>query len=332
MELVHVSGFKPHELTQQFVTPLGKFRHYAPWTDTTALIHRALDVLATPPQMAGATRGGKLAGSVNLNTVNDVEILLALCDPNNSSLYNAADVGAVFQNLIASRNPTPTPSDFRQPFSEGAPFKPFSTGVFTESWSRINAGGAQAGQPVFGVPGVTHPYQALSLLQKVHGNISTTSNVFAVWWTVGYFEVVDESVRPQRLGQEIGRSQNRHVRHRFFAIVDRSGLQMFNTQSTGGVAAGAGNSMPVAAMGGQLPNGQTWAIQPGMVLEINDLANPAANEVVVVKGVGVNNFSADFAFGHGAGVQVICRGNPGPQTNYNPRRDSAVVLHMSVIQ
>jgi hypothetical protein len=42
-------------------------------------------------------------------------------------------------------------------------------------------------------------------LQKIFNNITTTSNVFGVWWTAGYFEVVDESVRPPRLGKEIGR-------------------------------------------------------------------------------------------------------------------------------
>jgi hypothetical protein len=44
-----------------------------------------------------------------------------------------------------------------------------------------------------------------ALLQKIFNNITTTSNVFGVWWTAGYFEVVDESVRPPRLGKEIGR-------------------------------------------------------------------------------------------------------------------------------
>ena len=43
IELMQVSCYKPHELTQQFVTAAGKFQHYAPWTDTNALIYRLLD-------------------------------------------------------------------------------------------------------------------------------------------------------------------------------------------------------------------------------------------------------------------------------------------------
>src|SRR5262249_4849230 len=69
-----------------------------------------------------------------------------------------------------------------------------------------------AGQP--------HPYLRQSLLNKIYQHISYRSNVFAVWVTVGFFEVDDLG----RLGKEIGRNEGRHVRHRMFSIVDRSAL------------------------------------------------------------------------------------------------------------
>jgi hypothetical protein len=81
-------------------------------------------------------------------------------------------------------------------------------------------------------------------------------------------------------------------------------------------------------------NGVKINIQQGMMLEIS------GNEVVSVLSVTGNSFTADFTKNHNYNSSIICRGNPGPPalrapqqaTTYNPRHDSSVVLHMSVIQ
>src|SRR5206468_8583541 len=103
-ELLTVSGFKPHELTQLVVatpaatppaSPAEKFRHLAPWFDydqlaTTATppqpverfarLSRALAMLGCHSRMAGTVLGGRVMGKVNINAIWDKETLQAVCD------------------------------------------------------------------------------------------------------------------------------------------------------------------------------------------------------------------------------------------------------------
>jgi hypothetical protein len=184
--------------------------------------------------MAGTFSGGRWPGQINLNTITEPEIFQALCDSQDSqtnALFKTDSVGKspatrpgtieIYHRLLAARNPTPG--------AEPAPFQPFAAGDVNKTWFRPDPDPTTL-RPLFDVGAPTaHPYGQKALLQKIFNNITTTSNVFGVWWTAGYFEVVDESVRPARLGKEIGRDENRHIRHRFFAVVDRSGMQLFNT-------------------------------------------------------------------------------------------------------
>ncbi len=92
--------------------------------------------------------------------------------------------------------------------------------TFTATFSNVHASGVGISQPLLRVANVTHPYQQCELMTKIYNNMSCRSNVFAVWLTVGFYQVNDDG----SIGAEIGRSENRHIRHRMFSIVDRSVL------------------------------------------------------------------------------------------------------------
>src|SRR5262249_37057567 len=83
-----------------------------------------------------------------------------------------------------------------------------------------------------------NPYFNYQPYQKIGNVVTTRSNCFAIWITVGYFEV-EENIPPNaptpttvvfdaahpdgyRLAQEIGYDTGEVVRHRSFFIVDRS--------------------------------------------------------------------------------------------------------------
>jgi hypothetical protein len=92
-----------------------------------------------------------------------------------------------------------------------------------------NPGGARLLEPwpFAGTP-TDHPASRFELLSKIYGNVTPRSNAFAVWCTVGFFEVYPgdhpSPALRNTLGPELGRADGRHKRHRFFAIVDRTVL------------------------------------------------------------------------------------------------------------
>ncbi len=91
-----------------------------------------------------------------------------------------------------------------------------------------------------------HSYQQVEPFRKIFNNVTTVSHTFAVWVTVGYFEVEAEiplgpGLPPfRRLGREYYREVPGDSRHQFFAVVDRSHIAIdINSY----VAAITGNNM-----------------------------------------------------------------------------------------
>ena len=79
----------------------------------------------------------------------------------------------------------------------------------------------------------SHPVTRFELLNKIFNNTTSRSNVFAVWLTVGFFKC---DANGNNLGAEIGKSEGKSIRHRMFAIVDRSGLAVPRQAGTLSVA------------------------------------------------------------------------------------------------
>jgi hypothetical protein len=316
-------------------------------TATFRLPHAATLQLLLP------TTGDRIPGRINLNTIWDLETFRALCDRQEANGFTDAQVDVLFAQLLASRSrgPAGTPSPADRPFrglgtafaQAGDPQYPLGSGL-EDTLLRSTAGPGTP--PLFAVPGATHPYQQAELLTKIFNRVTTRSNVFAVWLTVGFFEVTDETVRPVRLGAELGRSENRHIRHRMFAIVDRSNLAVppdpnlgsaGHTVLQGPIALPPGpKTVPLAALTGTVhllapPDASwSWSIQPGTSLEVGTGAN---RETVVVLAVdpAAATITAAFNLAHGTGEPVTLVGNPGPQPQFNPRANNAVVPYFSLI-
>ncbi len=221
VELAGVSGFKPHELTQQFIDVNNKpYAHVAPWTDQSgsSRLYRLLEFVKTSNPTPGLVNGGRIPGRVNIDTIdpNAKEVFEALCDAEPGNLFYGGagtpdtTVDTVFGSLVTRR-----------------PFHGMAQGVYPASDTQFpNAGLAQTllGSAANNAGG-TNPYQQLELLNKLYNNSTTRSNVFAVWLTVGFFQITDDTTQPMKLGPEINLAQGKNIRHHMFAIVDRTQIQ-----------------------------------------------------------------------------------------------------------
>jgi hypothetical protein len=377
MELLHVSAYRPHLLTQLFLPVTDAtaaaprtvaFKHYAPWFDNTARLYRFFEFVRTRDYNVGTENPARGPGLINLNTVWDPEILWALCNDQAlgtatfAQLTNAAtgrtpnlQIGPTDAHRSTPAPPSPGfPGD--PPYAVNRPFRSLATGFtlatpaagpdpqyptdvgINNTLLRPAAGGtAPTADRLFSVAGAPHPYLQRQVLTKVFNNLTTRSNTFAVWVTVGFFEVKDDTVRPVKLGAEIGRAEGRHVRHRMFAIVDRSDMRVLNLTLAKGTVAGVAT---VVTNSGQpmtftTAAGSQYSVQPGDLFVLEP--NTPREETVVVERVGVDPNSNQPAFFitpagvHPAGSAVCFRGNPGPWLNYNPHLDRGVVPYFSVI-
>ncbi len=370
MELLHVSGYRPFELTQRFMLPNGtQFAHRAPWLDQQARIYRFLEFVQTRPRSAGVDPHGRIPGKININTIWDEEAFQALCDApttTTSSPFTEAGVKVIFTNLLDKRT-----EKFPILSKTDSPFKSLATGYDGNGGGLADTILASVGQNqlpdenrLLGVPGASHPYEEMEALTKIYNNATVRSNVFAVFMTVGFFEVKDETTRPVKLGAEIGKAEGRHKRYRWFAIVDRTQLGVFPQEVatlTEDVSLPNGKpglaTLKLDKVGGPvpfppfstIPVAKNWSLAEGMQLEVSYIeGSNTFKELVTVQSVGSNTIQVQMTKDHKAGDKVYLvgvyhgniaggpghsvYGNPGPQLQFDPRKYPAVVPFFTQIE
>lgn len=196
-------------------------------------------------------------GRININTIYDSAVWEAIAKTM-PGMDPSANGAAFFQNLMASRQGYAGglltvnqnyPSLFSHPFrsadsADMMPPIPAGPNVARQPAAKANLlrSALAASDPLLLSNSTQayeeagrNPYFRYQGLQKVANMVTTRSNCFAVWVTVGYFEVEEvpgyatmtanqRAAWPDgyRLAQEVGADAGTAVRHRSFFIIDRS--------------------------------------------------------------------------------------------------------------
>jgi len=349
---------------------------------SSTMIYRAFEFFEAGLRPQWTPIGGRFPGKININTIWDPDTFQAMCDAQPTNFFTAQAVTSIYQAMTSSRTPNasgvPGGGADRPFLGMAAPFAPVCqqypnagpsgfgvsiddtilrpdpavvpqqqqppTATF-DPLKRLLQPNPNSAQGQLVAQAGDQPYLRMELLNKIFNNVTTRSNVFAVWLTVGFFEVNDNNgtANPPLLLREIGRSENRQVRHRMFAIIDRSNLAIaanstppspantrpFYINSLTAVSANPGGGAPgtttisVPALSGNYEEA-TWNIQPNTQLVIDSGPN---QEIVIVPAGGVNaaqlQFTATFQYPHpigfaisGSSAPAPLPGNPGPAANW----------------
>ena len=232
LELLHVSAYPPYQLTQSFSTlnrrfppPMGTHQ-CRPGSIDQRRIYRALEFFdagiratAVDPYGQVIPLTGRIPGRININEIWDKKQLRALCDPQTGlSTFTQAQVDQIFTMIMNSRTPKGIPIANRSSLQGHGGWQSglrqrhrrhvFASGGRRSLESRREPRPAQ--QPGE-YPAARHSesnrdaseespqtppsnYVQMELMNKIFNNVTCQSNVFAIWLTVGFFDVTDGPV------------------------------------------------------------------------------------------------------------------------------------------
>jgi hypothetical protein len=287
----------------------------------------------------------RVPGKINLNMASSQKILEALFDPQSDSNFAKTDVDNFYTTFDSYRKGTFTLS--AAPGIQNAPPSGPMGGFSDYSYAPLSNGqkpAAAAGsnptpliQPRGGLLQLIAQsslssgkvgYKRDEALRKIANNVSFTSNMFAVWLTVGFFEVRTTPASGNTPAStqlvELFSEDNRQIRHRMFAIVDRSQLVM-PAQDLGVTVQNVNPGSGLNAFFPVLPKTSYPSLDPNTVniatttlsweLSVDPVGGPAPGVPSLTGRVAVNYpdpvglVEMDWKFTKGATVQVGTPGN-----------------------
>jgi hypothetical protein len=214
-----------------------------------------------------------------------------------------------------------------------------------------------------------HPSVRTELLNKIYGRTTSRSNCFAVWLTVGFFEVVSESGRSDTFAPQVilGKELQPVQRRKFFSLVDRTQLECWRVSPDTSIATrseSAGNVVsPPSGGEAVVPLSQFVTLSGGFVVPLlppSGITNPKTGKSYPINFKTVLTFDPDSPYGneetvavenidttgmaptmgvrlkksHGiySNITVVNRGNPGPVKDYKVEEDTMVVPYFAVLE
>ncbi len=163
----------------------------------------------------------RVPGRVNINTIPNETAWVSLWNgievPTAGNTYANSWI-PLFSEIDTLRDSTPfqTPN-LSASLDQDPLLWAFANNNLQRGLRRFPRGGPPDNMPHMN--GDLHTYYRFHGLNRIGSSITTTSNVFAVWVTVGYFEM---SMGGTLSGLEYNAETGEQVRHRAFYIIDRS--------------------------------------------------------------------------------------------------------------